>query len=237
MSCCGNSRGQEVKGEKVAYRLPVNVPKGNRPFEDYNTSADPTDSITLKAVIIGSKGVGKTTLFKILCGEYSLDTNATIGCDIIFLHTSIKHQSLKIIIQLVDTCGDSTTVLPSNLCRNNSLIIGVVDFNNLTQSFENLADMFARCRRSSMKSKILIYANKCDLKESEDQVELVTEWTHSLRREYGISEDDIKIKSVSFNPPCIQDLTPVEFRLHVDKTKLDCQADITKMLSKFTEKY
>jgi len=117
--------------------------------------------VILKVIIIGSTGVGKSTLMHKITEKESLYDNmpSTIGVDF----GVINENNLK--IQFWDTAGQERFASIVNLYfKNVNFVLLVYDLSNI-DNMENIIHYLKLCKQKNIESPILIVGNKSDQKE------------------------------------------------------------------------
>ena len=151
-------------------------------------------SLDLKVVVLGSAGVGKTSLINRYCnGTFLSDTLSTIGAGF-FTHT-INVDGIEVTIMLWDTAGEERfqSVGPSLLRGANGVIL-VYDVTQLS-SFKGIdayMDMFLNTCQFDPQTEdlpVLLLGNKTDVAEPVVPREIVEEWAarNKVRMLYNVS--------------------------------------------------
>ena len=136
--------------------------------EILNVSKDINFEMNFKIIIIGNRGVGKTSISnQAIKNEFSTKYNATIGLEVSFLYVKLDDKVIK--LNIWDTCGQETyRSLIKSFYRNSSLAIIVYSIEN-KNSFQDL-DLWIKELKinNSPDTKIILVGNKLDLEENRE---------------------------------------------------------------------
>ena len=140
--------------------------------------------LTLKIILIGDSGVGKSCLtFRGINDTFNDFYSPTIGFE--FFSFLIRINSINMKIQIWDTCGQEVyKSLIASFYRNSSLAIIVYAIND-RQSYINVGSWINEIKNASSPDiKLFLIGNKCDLEESR---QVGTEEGHNFSVENGLS--------------------------------------------------
>ena len=129
------------------------------------------DEVTLKFIILGDSGVGKTNLLLRYVGEsFSENYIATLGID--FKMKNIIYNDLKIALQIWDTAGQERfRSITKSFLKGTDGIIFMYDISK-KDSFLNLKNWIAEIDNSKLPDvKFVICGNKIDLEENREVTE------------------------------------------------------------------
>ena len=129
------------------------------------------DEVTLKFIILGDSGVGKTNLLLRYVGEsFSENYIATLGID--FKMKNIIYKDLKISLQIWDTAGQERfRSITKSFLKGTDGIIFMYDISK-KDSFLNLKNWIAEIDNSKLPDvKFVICGNKIDLEENRQVTE------------------------------------------------------------------
>ena len=149
------------------------------------------DEVTLKFIIIGDSGVGKTNLLLRYVGEsFSENYIATLGID--FKMKNIIYNDLKIALQIWDTAGQERfRSITKSFLKGTDGIIFMYDISK-KDSFLNLKNWIAEIDNSKLPDvKFVICGNKIDLEENREVTE---EMKKKLSKEFETDIIEISAK-------------------------------------------
>ena len=129
------------------------------------------DEVTLKFIILGDSGVGKTNLLLRYVGEsFSENYIATLGID--FKMKNIIYNDLKIALQIWDTAGQERfRSITKSFLKGTDGIIFMYDISK-KDSFLNLKNWISEIDNSKLPDvKFMICGNKIDLEENRQVTE------------------------------------------------------------------
>ena len=129
------------------------------------------DEVTLKFIILGDSGVGKTNLLLRYVGEsFSENYIATLGID--FKMKNIIYNDVKIALQIWDTAGQERfRSITKSFLKGTDGIIFMYDISK-KDSFLNLKNWIAEIDNSKLPDvKFVICGNKIDLEENREVTE------------------------------------------------------------------
>lgn len=152
-----------------------------------------------KIVFLGDANVGKTTLIsQYVYKQCDQNYNPTIGID--FICTKLRVQNKEVKLQLWDTAGQErfNSLIP-NYTRDSFMSLVVCDITN-RQSIEKIkywVEELVWANDPEKKSKLLIVANKKDLKKNNENTQLVCEIAKFYKCGYvetnGLVNEDIQL--------------------------------------------
>ena len=149
---------------------------------------------TLKIVVIGDAGVGKTCLMqRYMTGNFSADYRTTVGAD--FLSTKITVEEVTYTLQIWDTAGqEKFQAIGAAFYRGSDCCIVVFDLSN-RRSFENVSTWINEFTLQGEipnpeKFPFVIIGNKCDKPDRQVTTEEAKEFFHS--KELGYFETSAK---------------------------------------------
>ena len=149
------------------------------------------DEVTLKFIIIGDSGVGKTNLLLRYVGEsFSENYIATLGID--FKMKNIIYNDVKIALQIWDTAGQERfRSITKSFLKGTDGIIFMYDISK-KDSFLNLKNWIAEIDNSKLPDvKFVICGNKIDLEENREVTE---EMKKKLSKEFETDIIEISAK-------------------------------------------
>ena len=149
------------------------------------------DEVTLKFIILGDSGVGKTNLLLRYVGEsFSENYIATLGID--FKMKNIIYKDLKISLQIWDTAGQERfRSITKSFLKGTDGIIFMYDISK-KDSFLNLKNWIAEIDNSKLPDvKFVICGNKIDLEENREVTE---EMKKKLSKEFETDIIEISAK-------------------------------------------
>ena len=157
------------------------------------------DEVTLKFIILGDSGVGKTNLLLRYVGEsFSENYIATLGID--FKMKNIIYNDLKIALQIWDTAGQERfRSITKSFLKGTDGIIFMYDISK-KDSFLNLKNWIAEIDNSKLAEidnsklpdvKFVICGNKIDLEENREVTE---EMKKKLSKEFETDIIEISAK-------------------------------------------
>ena len=149
------------------------------------------DEVTLKFIILGDSGVGKTNLLLRYVGEsFSENYIATLGID--FKMKNIIYNDLKIALQIWDTAGQERfRSITKSFLKGTDGIIFMYDISK-KESFLNLKNWIAEIDNSKLPDvKFVICGNKIDLEENREVTE---EMKKKLSKEFETDIIEISAK-------------------------------------------
>ena len=149
------------------------------------------DEVTLKFIILGDSGVGKTNLLLRYVGEsFSENYIATLGID--FKMKNIIYNDLKIALQIWDTAGQERfRSITKSFLKGTDGIIFMYDISK-KDSFLNLKNWIAEIDNSKLPDvKFVICGNKIDLEENREVTE---EMKKKLSKEFETDIIEISAK-------------------------------------------
>ena len=149
------------------------------------------DEVTLKFIILGDSGVGKTNLLLRYVGEsFSENYIATLGID--FKMKNIIYNDLKIALQIWDTAGQERfRSITKSFLKGTDGIIFMYDISK-KDSFLNLKNWIAEIDNSKLPDvKFIICGNKIDLEENREVTE---EMKKKLSKEFETDIIEISAK-------------------------------------------
>ena len=129
------------------------------------------DEVTLKFIILGDSGVGKTNLLLRYVGEsFSENYIATLGID--FKMKNIIYNDIKIALQIWDTAGQERfRSITKSFLKGTDGIIFMYDISK-KDSFLNLKNWISEIDNSKLPDvKFIICGNKIDLEENRQVTE------------------------------------------------------------------
>ena len=129
------------------------------------------DEVTLKFIILGDSGVGKTNLLLRYVGEsFSENYIATLGID--FKMKNIIYNDVKIALQIWDTAGQERfRSITKSFLKGTDGIIFMYDISK-KDSFLNLKNWISEIDNSKLPDvKFIICGNKIDLEENRQVTE------------------------------------------------------------------
>lgn len=123
---------------------------------------------SLKVVLLGDRGVGKTSIIKRLVQDsFSSDYSKTVGLDLYKLHLNLT-STVSVDLHLWDVSGDAIYHSPAAMLKNYlhaaSLVFLVYDITSHA-SFRNLEECY-KCCQKTMRGRLprmAIIGNKCKL--------------------------------------------------------------------------
>ena len=128
--------------------------------------------VILKIILLGDRGVGKTSLCNRLCNNiFEKDTKATIGVDLFIKVFQTDNKSFK--LQLWDTAGQERfRSITASYYNKVSIVLLLFDYSNI-DSFKNLPYWINEIKLRANKSKIILIGNKTDMKSTipEDKIQ------------------------------------------------------------------
>ena len=149
------------------------------------------DEVTLKFIILGDSGVGKTNLLLRYVGEsFSENYIATLGID--FKMKNIIYNDVKIGLQIWDTAGQERfRSITKSFLKGTDGIIFMYDISK-KDSFLNLKNWIAEIDNSKLPDvKFVICGNKIDLEENREVTE---EMKKKLSKEFETDIIEISAK-------------------------------------------
>ena len=149
------------------------------------------DEVTLKFIILGDSGVGKTNLLLRYVGEsFSENYIATLGID--FKMKNIIYNDVKIALQIWDTAGQERfRSITKSFLKGTDGIIFMYDISK-KDSFLNLKNWIAEIDNSKLPDvKFIICGNKIDLEENRQVTE---EMKKKLSKEFETDIIEISAK-------------------------------------------
>ena len=149
------------------------------------------DEATLKFIILGDSGVGKTNLLLRYVGEsFSENYIATLGID--FKMKNIIYNDVKIALQIWDTAGQERfRSITKSFLKGTDGIIFMYDISK-KDSFLNLKNWIAEIDNSKLPDvKFVICGNKIDLEENREVTE---EMKKKLSKEFETDIIEISAK-------------------------------------------
>ena len=149
------------------------------------------DEVTLKFIILGDSGVGKTNLLLRYVGEsFSENYIATLGID--FKMKNIIYNDVKISLQIWDTAGQERfRSITKSFLKGTDGIIFMYDISK-KDSFLNLKNWIAEIDNSKLPDvKFVICGNKIDLEENREVTE---EMKKKLSKEFETDIIEISAK-------------------------------------------
>ena len=149
------------------------------------------DEVTLKFIILGDSGVGKTNLLLRYVGEsFSENYIATLGID--FKMKNIIYNDIKIALQIWDTAGQERfRSITKSFLKGTDGIIFMYDISK-KDSFLNLKNWIAEIDNSKLPDvKFVICGNKIDLEENREVTE---EMKKKLSKEFETDIIEISAK-------------------------------------------
>ena len=149
------------------------------------------DEVTLKFIILGDSGVGKTNLLLRYVGEsFSENYIATLGID--FKMKNIIYNDVKIALQIWDTAGQERfRSITKSFLKGTDGIIFMYDISK-KDSFLNLKNWIAEIDDSKLPDvKFVICGNKIDLEENREVTE---EMKKKLSKEFETDIIEISAK-------------------------------------------
>ena len=149
------------------------------------------DEVTLKFIILGDSGVGKTNLLLRYVGEsFSENYIATLGID--FKMKNIIYNDVKIALQIWDTAGQERfRSITKSFLKGTDGIIFMYDISK-KDSFLNLKNWIAEIDNSKLPDvKFIICGNKIDLEENREVTE---EMKKKLSKEFETDIIEISAK-------------------------------------------
>ncbi len=149
------------------------------------------DEVTLKFIILGDSGVGKTNLLLRYVGEsFSENYIATLGID--FKMKNIIYNDVKIALQIWDTAGQERfRSITKSFLKGTDGIIFMYDISK-KDSFLNLKNWIAEIDNSKLPDvKFVICGNKIDLEENREVTE---EMKKKLSKEFETDIIEISAK-------------------------------------------
>ena len=138
--------------------------------------------ITYKVILLGLRGVGKTSIsFHLIDNEF-IQSSPTISLDLANYQVKVNDKIIQ--IQLWDTCGNEEFAEKTqNLFINTKLAILVYALND-RKSFEDIKKWYNILRNRTMGFMTFLIANKKDLEEERQVQEYEGEM---LKNEYGFN--------------------------------------------------
>ena len=149
------------------------------------------DEVTLKFIILGDSGVGKTNLLLRYVGEsFSENYIATLGID--FKMKNIIYNDVKIALQIWDTAGQERfRSITKSFLKGTDGIIFMYDISK-KDSFLNLKNWISEIDNSKLPDvKFVICGNKIDLEENREVTE---EMKKKLSKEFETDIIEISAK-------------------------------------------
>ena len=149
------------------------------------------DEVTLKFIILGDSGVGKTNLLLRYVGEsFSENYIATLGID--FKMKNIIYNDVKIALQIWDTAGQERfRSITKSFLKGTDGIIFMYDISK-KDSFLNLKNWISEIDNSKLPDvKFIICGNKIDLEENREVTE---EMKKKLSKEFETDIIEISAK-------------------------------------------
>ena len=149
------------------------------------------DEVTLKFIILGDSGVGKTNLLLRYVGEsFSENYIATSGID--FKMKNIIYNDVKVALQIWDTAGQERfRSITKSFLKGTDGIIFMYDISK-KDSFLNLKNWIAEIDNSKLPDvKFVICGNKIDLEENREVTE---EMKKKLSKEFETDIIEISAK-------------------------------------------
>ena len=149
------------------------------------------DEVTLKFIILGDSGVGKTNLLLRYVGEsFSENYIATLGID--FKMKNIIYNDVKVALQIWDTAGQERfRSITKSFLKGTDGIIFMYDISK-KDSFLNLKNWIAEIDNSKLPDvKFVICGNKIDLEENREVTE---EMKKKLSKEFETDIIEISAK-------------------------------------------
>ena len=149
------------------------------------------DEVTLKFIILGDSGVGKTNLLLRYVGEsFSENYIATLGID--FKLKNIIYNDVKVALQIWDTAGQERfRSITKSFLKGTDGIIFMYDISK-KDSFLNLKNWIAEIDNSKLPDvKFVICGNKIDLEENREVTE---EMKKKLSKEFETDIIEISAK-------------------------------------------
>ena len=126
------------------------------------------DEVTLKFIILGDSGVGKTNLLLRYVGEsFSENYIATLGID--FKMKNIIYNDVKVALQIWDTAGqEKYRSITSSYYKGAHGCLLVYDITRKV-TFENIDKWLAEIKLSSNNEiNMILIGNKCDLEDKRE---------------------------------------------------------------------
>ncbi|KAH0791078.1 Ras family protein [Histomonas meleagridis] len=125
---------------------------------------------TYKVVVVGSSGVGKTSMIqRLIEGTFSADKQPTIGVEFNTFQVNCDEETIK--INIWDTAGQEKFRSISKAYFRNAvgavLVFSLIDKNSFDDLNGWLNDLHSL---ASPNAAILVVGNKCDIQENERQV-------------------------------------------------------------------
>ena len=138
--------------------------------------------ITYKVIILGLRGVGKTTIsFRLAKNQY-IESSPTISLDVSNYQVKVNNKTIQ--IQLWDTCGNEEFAEKTpNLFKNTKFAILVYALND-RKSFEDIDKWINILRNKAMGFFTILIGNKKDLEEERQVLEYEGE---KLKNDYGLN--------------------------------------------------
>ena len=149
------------------------------------------DEVTLKFIILGDSGVGKTNLLLRYVGEsFSENYIATLGID--FKMKNIIYNDVKIALQIWDTAGQERfRSITKSFLKGTDGLIFMYDISK-KDSFLNLKNWISEIDNSKLPDvKFIICGNKIDLEENREVTE---EMKKKLSKEFETDIIEISAK-------------------------------------------
>ena len=149
------------------------------------------DEVTLKFIILGDSGVGKTNFLLRYVGEsFSENYIATLGID--FKMKNIIYNDVKVALQIWDTAGQERfRSITKSFLKGTDGIIFMYDISK-KDSFLNLKNWIAEIDNSKLPDvKFVICGNKIDLEENREVTE---EMKKKLSKEFETDIIEISAK-------------------------------------------
>ena len=149
------------------------------------------DEVTLKFIILGDSGVGKTNLLLRYVGEsFSENYIATLGID--FKMKNVIYNDVKVALQIWDTAGQERfRSITKSFLKGTDGIIFMYDISK-KDSFLNLKNWIAEIDNSKLPDvKFVICGNKIDLEENREVTE---EMKKKLSKEFETDIIEISAK-------------------------------------------
>ena len=149
------------------------------------------DEVTLKFIILGDSGVGKTNLLLRYVGEsFSENYIATLGID--FKMKNVISNDVKVALQIWDTAGQERfRSITKSFLKGTDGIIFMYDISK-KDSFLNLKNWIAEIDNSKLPDvKFVICGNKIDLEENREVTE---EMKKKLSKEFETDIIEISAK-------------------------------------------
>ena len=153
-----------------------------------------TESTSLKILLIGDSGVGKTALLRQYCDQmFSDDVSSTIGVDYRTTKVILNYQT--IILQLWDTAGqEKFRNITTSYYRGSQGILIVYDSSNF-ETLQQVSYWIGELKKENVDGVVFLVGNKCDMiqsltKEMEDIIKTVNlpHFSVSAKTAEGVEE-------------------------------------------------